>query len=266
MPFFQHDGIRFHYDTAGQGPAVVFCHGLGGDSRQPMGLFHPVAGHTFVFWDCRGHGRTEPLGPDGKFTFATFASDLAALLDHLKINRCVLAGISMGAGVAIRFATQWPHRVERLFLIRPAWLIEPNPPNLAIFPKIAEWLERLDPALALEQLRRDDDYKAIAAISSDVADSLCRQIFQPNAAQHCIRLRRMPASAPIKSWHDLGAAQCPALVIGTDRDPVHPIDFARKWAAKLPQADFFCAISKAEDAARHAHQVNRCLAQLLRPE
>lgn len=264
MPFFSHDGIRFYYDTVGDGPVVVFCHGLGGDSQQLASLFKPIAGRTFVFWDCRGHGQTEPLGPAGAFTFATFAGGLTALLDHLKIERCALVGISMGAAVAIAFATLRPDRVERLLLIRPAWLNKPNPPNLAIFPKIADWLDSADPQSAVEQLRRDDSYRSIVSVSSDVADSLCRQILQPGAAQRSIRLRRMPASAPIQSWQELKTVRCPALLVGTDRDPVHPIDFARTWAAKLPKADFFRAISKAEDAAGYVLQLNLCLEQLLR--
>ena len=139
---FLHDGIGFHYDVLGDGPAVVFCHGLGGDSSQGPELAGRPDAFRLVIWDARGHGRTEPLGPHEAFNFATFAADLRALLDHLRIDHAVIAGVSMGAAVAARFACDWPERVRALVLIRPAWLNTPLPENLRLLPVAADCMAK----------------------------------------------------------------------------------------------------------------------------
>ena len=47
MPAFAHDGVRFNYETAGDGLPVVFCHGLGGDLDQPKELIGPLPSMSF---------------------------------------------------------------------------------------------------------------------------------------------------------------------------------------------------------------------------
>ena len=104
MPFMQHAGIDFHYREAGTGTCFVFQHGLGGDVAQPLGLFAPPPGVRVLALDCRGHGATRPLGDSALLGFASFAADVVALLDHLGVERAIVGGISMGAGVALRLA------------------------------------------------------------------------------------------------------------------------------------------------------------------
>ena len=84
---FKHDGMSFNYRDIGAGLPFVFQHGLGGDVNQPCGLLQPTAGIRLIAFDCRAHGETEPLGPEDKIAIASFADDLAALLDHLYRNR-----------------------------------------------------------------------------------------------------------------------------------------------------------------------------------
>ena len=91
----------------------------------------PPSATRVLALDFRAHGETEPLGPIEALAFATFASDLAAVMDAIGIESAVVAGVSMGAGVAARFALDHPDRVRALICIRPAWLDRPNPDNLA---------------------------------------------------------------------------------------------------------------------------------------
>src|SRR6266511_4006951 len=110
MPFFDYDGIHFHYREAGSGIPFVFQHGLGADVSQTFELFKPPAGLRLLTFDCRGHGETRPLGPEEKISIETFTEDLRAFLDHLKIDRAIIGGISMGAAIALRFALEHPRR------------------------------------------------------------------------------------------------------------------------------------------------------------
>jgi pimeloyl-ACP methyl ester carboxylesterase len=138
MPFFGANGITFHYadDNVDRLP-FVFQHGLGADISQPLSFF--VEGRPFrlISMDCRGHGRTVPLGDRHLLKFDSFSNDLINLLDYLNLPKVVMGGISMGAGMALNFAVRYPDRTRALILSRASWLTESLPPNLAIFPKIA---------------------------------------------------------------------------------------------------------------------------------
>src|SRR5436190_24094630 len=113
MPFIEHDNIRFHYACTGLiGPLVAFQHGLGGEISQPQSILGSSTCLRTLSFDFRGHGQTMPLGPPERLTFSVFADDFKAILDVLRIDRLVIGGISMGAGVALNFALRYPDRVR----------------------------------------------------------------------------------------------------------------------------------------------------------
>ncbi len=118
MSTMSRSGLALSYTDSGRGPAVVFQHGLGGSATQPASQA-PVRCRVITL-ECRGHGSSR-LGPEAELCFTTFADDVRALLDELGIESAVIAGISMGAGVALNFAERHPDRVRGLALVRPAW-------------------------------------------------------------------------------------------------------------------------------------------------
>src|SRR5262245_61288660 len=138
MPFFQHDGLEFHYQRRGKGIPFVFQHGLGSDLSQPFGLFTPPQGIALFSFDFRAHGDTRPLGRPDKISFASFADDLNFFLERMEIERAVIGGISMGAGVSLNFALRYPQRISGLVLSRPAWLDTPMTGFAAVFSKISQ--------------------------------------------------------------------------------------------------------------------------------
>src|SRR5262249_23444542 len=141
MACFQRDGIAFHYRDVGRGVPFVFEHGIGGDVRQPAGLFVPPQGIRFLCFDARAHGQTEPLGDPSALTFDVLGAALAAFLAPRGLERAVIGGISMGAGVALNVAVRYPGRVAGLVLSRPAWLDGPMPPeNVARYVDLARRL------------------------------------------------------------------------------------------------------------------------------
>jgi pimeloyl-ACP methyl ester carboxylesterase len=63
MPLFEANGITFHYaDDHNDGPPFVFQHSLGADISQPMSFFGEDCPFRLISMDCRGHGKTVPLG------------------------------------------------------------------------------------------------------------------------------------------------------------------------------------------------------------
>ena len=128
MPSIDLDGELFHYACVGEGLPFVFQHGMGADVMQPLSSGGNLAGWRMIAMDCRGHGQTEANLDPARISFAQFAEDLAMLLNSLNIERAVVGGISMGAGVALAFALAHPERVTGLVLVRPAWLDHRFPP------------------------------------------------------------------------------------------------------------------------------------------
>jgi pimeloyl-ACP methyl ester carboxylesterase len=141
MPSVNLNGELFHYACVGKGLPFVFQHGMGADVTQPLSSCGNLAGWRIFAMDCRGHGQTEANLDPARISFAQFAEDLAVLLDSLIIERAVVGGISMGAGVALAFALAHPERVNGLILVRPAWLDRPFPANLRWFPLAASLLQ-----------------------------------------------------------------------------------------------------------------------------
>ena len=109
------DGFDLHYQTAGEGPPVVFLHGFSGNHLSWWQQIPSFADdYRCVAPDQRGFGLSVDV-EDGPGV-AAFPDDLAALLDHLGIDRAALVGHSMSGWTAASYATQHPHRVAALVL------------------------------------------------------------------------------------------------------------------------------------------------------
>jgi pimeloyl-ACP methyl ester carboxylesterase len=117
MAYAEVNGQRLHFDdSGGDGPAVLFSHGFLMDGEMFAPQVEALAGEfRCVTWDERAFGRTEF---DGKpFTYWDSAADAIGLLDHLGIERAVLAGMSQGGFLSLRAALAAPARVQALVLI-----------------------------------------------------------------------------------------------------------------------------------------------------
>ena len=96
---------------------MVLGHGFGGSARN----FRPQAralqsSGRFVLFDARGHGRSDAPEQPGDYEPEEFVEDLLRLVDMSGADRAVVGGLSMGAGVALRFALEHPDRLAGLVL------------------------------------------------------------------------------------------------------------------------------------------------------
>lgn len=238
MPFLSHDNIEFHYLDRGTGLPVIFQHGLGSQSEKVFEQVCVPAGFRLLGLDCRGHGKTKPLGEASRLGFKTFADDLLLMLDHLQIHRAIVGGTSMGAGVALNFALRYPQRVTGLILLRPAWLDAPNEANARLFAVIARILREHGPVKGFDVFKKTDLYSGIARESPDCAASLLALFLDPRAFETAARLDRIPRDAPSHDRAEWSHISVPTLVLASRQDPIHPFEYGRVLAEAIPAAHF----------------------------
>ena len=115
----QHVTLHGHdvgYRMAGSGPAVLLVHGMAGSSRTWRAVMPALAErYTVIAPDLLGHGDSDK--PWGDYSLGAHASTLRDLLASVGVERVTLVGQSLGGGVAMQFAYQFPEMVERLVLV-----------------------------------------------------------------------------------------------------------------------------------------------------
>jgi len=109
-------GHHVSYRMAGEGPAIVLVHGLTGSSTTWREVMPALAErYTVLAPDLLGHG--ESAKPRGDYSLGAFASGIRDLMVALEIERATFVGHSLGGGVALQLAYQFPQRCERLVLV-----------------------------------------------------------------------------------------------------------------------------------------------------
>lgn len=263
MPFFAHDGFRFHYRDSGTGLPFVFQHGLGADASQTFDLFQPPAGFRLITFDCRAHGETRPLGPEDKISVEQFSEDLGALLDHLGLEHAVVGGISMGAATALHFALTHPERVLGLVLARPAWLDESRADNMKVFSTIAEFIRKHGAWQGAQRYQETAAYQEVLKVSPDNANSLLAQFAHPRAEETVAKLERIPAHVPAHTRQDWKRIGVPTLVIVNRQDAIHPFEFGEVLAGNIPGASLVEVTPKSVGKERHREDVQRAVEEFL---
>src|ERR687889_2638390 len=104
------------YRRAGWGPVVVLIHGITGSSATWEDVMEPLSERfTVVAPDLLGHGQSAK--PRGDYSLGAYASGIRDLLGALGHDRATVVGHSLGGGVAMQMAYQFPERCERLVLV-----------------------------------------------------------------------------------------------------------------------------------------------------
>ena len=111
-------GVELDYEVLGDGPELVWLHGLSGSLEESRPLCEALARDFRVLWySSRGHGASTCLPSRAGYDYDEFADDLQALLDHVGFTRPVVGGGSHGANTALRYAVRHPGRARALLLV-----------------------------------------------------------------------------------------------------------------------------------------------------
>jgi 3-oxoadipate enol-lactonase len=227
MPSATIHGSAIHFESQGDGPAIVFVHGLGGTSnvwhaqRATLSRYMRV-----VTFDLAGSGRSDK----SKKTYSIdgWADDIAGLMDHLGLHDAVVVGHSMGTVIVQKFAAKYPQKAKAIVLAGA--LVELTPPGKEAFTKRAETVESqgmigvADQVLlgALSPGTRERN-PALAGLVREMLLSNCPTCY----AGHCRALIAGSARA------DQPRIACPTLLVVGDQDPVTPLAMQRQIAAAI---------------------------------
>ncbi|MDX0107676.1 alpha/beta fold hydrolase [Sinorhizobium meliloti] len=263
ITFETSDGTRLNVDTAGEGMPVVFLHGLCGDAGQTSEAFPTEPGYRRVTIEARGHGRSQSGGLD-RLSIETFANDVAAYVEANLDVPVIIGGISMGAAISLRLAVKRPDLVRALVLARPAWLTASAPENMIPNAEVGHLLTHLPPPAAKAAFLAGPLGQRLAAAAPDNLASLTGFFAREPIEVTAALLTAVSKDGPGVTEADLARIAVPTLVIGHERDLVHPIAPARALAEKIPAARFVQITPKAEDKARYVADFHRALRTFLK--
>jgi pimeloyl-ACP methyl ester carboxylesterase len=116
MNFRTIHGYRRAFRIAGEGPAILLIHGIGDNSSTWETVQTKLAQRfTVIAPDLLGHGKSDK--PRADYSVAAYANGMRDLLAVLDIDRVTVVGHSLGGGVTMQFAYQYPQLVERIVLV-----------------------------------------------------------------------------------------------------------------------------------------------------
>ena len=128
MPHAQaRDGTRLYYEEAGGGTPLIFIHEFAGDHRswEPQMRFFA---RTFrcIAYDARGFPPSDVPEDGARYSQAHARDDVVAVLDHLKIDRAHVVGLSMGGFAALHVGIAYPKRARSLVIAGCGYGAEPD--------------------------------------------------------------------------------------------------------------------------------------------
>jgi 3-oxoadipate enol-lactonase len=221
------NGLDIHHEVQGEGPPIVFVHGLGATSniwhaqRVALSKYFRV-----IVYDRSGAGRSQKTR-DG-YSIDAWADELAGVLDHLSVSSAVVVGHSLGSMVAQRFAGKYAARTKALVLAGGEAELDPEGKRIlterartteaqGLSAVVGRWLEAVLSAATRE--------------ANPALAGLLREMFlgydAKTYAAHCLALR----DGSVRSDHKNIA--CPTLLTVGDQDLVTPLRWQQQIAAYI---------------------------------
>ena len=203
------NGINLYYETLGTGRPLILLHGGLGSGE----MFGPVRSalaerHQIIVPDLQGHGRTADI--DRPIDIRLMADDIAALIDHLGLDKPDLVGYSLGGGVALQTAVKYPDKVGRL-VVASAHI----------------WRNAIPPEMLAQQAQVN------AAAADAIKDTPMYQLYQqvaPRPEDFPRLLDKMGESMAqdFDFTEEVRSLQVPTLIVAADADmapPSHYVEF-----------------------------------------
>ena len=240
-------GARLGWTATGDGPLVVFAHGMAGDRwyLERHGMLDwsaiPRTGRRLVRFDARGHGVStggeDPLRPD-HYTWAELARDLLDLVRDIDVGAGTgpidAVGASMGTGTLLHAAVLAPHRFRRLILSAPPTAWESRTAQAGMYEQAASLIERQGMRAFEAALAQAPVPPVFANVTGNPSRLTVSEELLPSILRGAAQSNLPPLST-------LATLQVPILLLAWGGDPVHPVSTAQQLAAILPAARLYVA-------------------------
>ena len=235
-------GHRFSYRSAGSGPLLVLLHGIAGSSATWEDVIPWLSErHTVIAPDLLGHGDSSK--PRGDYSLGAYANAVRDLLGALGESRGTIVGHSLGGGVAMQFAYQFPERCERLVLVSSGGLGRELHPLLraAALPGaevVLPWLcvagrrgvGTVAHVLGRLGLRASADLEETWRSFVSLEEPDARRAFL-HTVRGIIDLSGQRVSATDRLYL---AGELPTLIVWGEHDPLIPVRHAHEAHARIP--------------------------------
>ncbi|MBI5104051.1 MAG: alpha/beta hydrolase [Solirubrobacterales bacterium] len=233
MPYFTHEGHRLAYTEYGDGPrTTVLLHGLllSQKMHRPLARALVKRGNRVVTLDLLGHGASDRPRDMTQYSMTFFGQQVIGLLDHLQLDEAIVAGTSLGANTALEAAAIAPERLRGMVVEMP--VLDNALLGCAIaFTPLMMALTFGEPVMKL--------------VSAGAKLVPTRGLWGPDVLLDWVRQDPGPSGAVMQGLFFGRIAphkairrtiDVPALVIGHERDPVHPFSDSDELVAELPDA------------------------------
>jgi 3-oxoadipate enol-lactonase len=227
MPFAKTDDrVRIYYEAHGPktGSPLVLAYGIGGNTDMwDTNTAALAARHRVILWEPRGHARSDSPEDRARYSFARWALDLRDLLDHLRLRRAHVGGLSLGGGIATRFALRYPARVRSLIVTNSSSAVglPLSVENLVMRAKSIELtLARGMDAMAEYAMAANPNVAGRLALNPDAKAEFYAEYRRLTPIGYANSLRALIAMDHITDeLSRLGRGRIPVLLIGGDQDP-----------------------------------------------
>ncbi|MHC5937719.1 alpha/beta fold hydrolase [Nostoc sp.] len=234
MPKVQINGIDLFYDIKGSGEPLLLIAGFLCDHAYWSLIMRSLTSHYQVIrLDNRGMGRSS--APENPYSLKQMASDVAALLDHIAIDKVHLAGHSMGGQIAQELVLAHPQKVESLMLLSSLAKAD------ALFNSIIETWGDLCANVDLKLYEKvvlpwifTDTFYSIPGMIEGLIEFAIKYPFLP--ATHSL-YHHSRAMLDFDTTDRLQQIHCPTLVLVGKQDILTPLKFSQQLAQGIPNAE-----------------------------
>ncbi|MDA0226348.1 MAG: alpha/beta fold hydrolase [Proteobacteria bacterium] len=239
--FLALDGLQVHYRDEGprDDPApIVLVHGTSASLHTWQGWTVALRGQRRVIrMDLPAFGLTGPRA-DGDYRTEAYVAFIARLLDALGVERCVIAGNSLGGHIAWRFAADHPKRVEKLILVDAAGypFASTSVPigfRIARTPLLREIAAKVLPRFVLEESLKSV-YGDPALVTPDLVDRYFELALR--AGNRRALGARLATMVPGEDADRIRTVKAPTLILWGGRDKLIPPSNAERFRSDIPDS------------------------------
>lgn len=222
------DGINIAYERKGKGQPLILIHGYPLDHTIWNGVVTSLSDEfDLIVPDLRGFGESDVMEADD--SIIDYATDMAGLLNHLKIKKATLAGHSMGGYVALAFAREFPERITGLGMVSAQIL--------------ADTKERKESRIAsAKQVLEEGVHPVVESMTPKLSKKVQIQDFVRSLISKQRPLGVYSALNAIAERPDstelFTTFRYPTVIVHGDEDDLIPVERGREMKAALPSAHY----------------------------